>query len=154
MDNNENVTTAPAEEVQLQLGSSARRLDPAAIAMGRRKECPFRPGFFVSILPGASYNPRFRKAIQNVRLASAGKTEEEKETRFLSRYEDPVFVVDALVADMEGIVGRSGPVTYTAEIGLKVLSDPANADVLSWISGEAHSYGQFYTEEVQSDKGN
>lgn len=141
-----------AEETEvLRLGSTARRLDPAAIAQGVRKECPFRPGLFVLVLPAASYNPRFRKAIQAQRAAAADGTPPS----FESRYDDPQFVAEALVADVEGIYREDGtPVEYTPELGLRILEDPGNADVREWIVTEAHSYGDYYAKQVEADAGN
>lgn len=138
----------------LRLGTSNRRLDEAAISQGVDKECPFRPGLVVTILPGASYNPRFRKAIQNAALKSNGDAESAKE-KFLSRYDDPEFVVEALVSDMKGLYNENGnEVKYTTERGLAIFSDPANADVKEWVVTQAHQYGQFYTESVEEDAGN
>lgn len=138
----------------LRLGKTNKRLDAAAIQQGVRKECPFRPEFYVLILPGANYNPRYRKALQNAAIRANGDESAARED-FLSRYEDPAFVVDALVAGMDGIFDSEGePVPYTPELGLEVLSAPDNADVLQWVVNEAHSYGQFYAKAVEAEAGN
>ena len=138
-------------EADLRLGSSNRRLDATAIQQGVRKECPFRPGLFVMVLPAASYNPRYRKALQNARA----KLDAGEQTEFLSKYDSPEFVTEAFVADMDGLYDREGkPVPYTPERGLKILSAAQNADVLEWIANDAHAYGQFYTEAVEADAGN
>lgn len=140
-------------EQAIRLGTSNKRLDALAIKQGVTKECPFRPGFTVTFLPAASYNPRFRKAIQN-----GPRTNGDAETaaeEFLNRYDDPQFVVDALVSDMGGIYnGQGEPVTYTPELGLAILADPSNADVKEWVVNEAHHYGHFYSEGVEQDAGN
>lgn len=137
----------------MRLGTSDKKLDAAAIRQGVTKECPFREGFTVTILPGASYNPRFRKAIQNATAAITPSHTIADE--FTSRYEDPQFIVDALVADMGGIYGEDGePVAYTPEIGVAILSDPGNADVKEWVVNEAHQYGSYYTKSVEQDAKN
>jgi hypothetical protein len=147
MQNEEGSVSQPAAAEELRLGTSPRRLDLAAVSQGVRKECPFREGLFVMILPAATYNPRYRKAVQNARAKDDGD--------FTDRYEDAEFVVDALVADMDGLYNAAGErVPYTRERGLKILSSPNHADVRVWITNEAHQYGEFYTEQVEKDAGN
>lgn len=151
----------PAVEV-LKLGTTGRKLDAAAVEQGLRQECPFRPGFFVSILPAASYNPRYKKAMQSARVSEKAVREQDPEKRdeeigksYLSRYEDPEFVAEAFVANMEGIFrGDGSPVPYTQELGAQILRDGGNADVMQWIVSEAHQYGKFYTDQVARDSGN
>lgn len=147
---------------ELRLGTSPRRLDLEATRQGVELECPFRPGFFVTVLPFAVYNPHFREATQKHagRLWN-GKTKEDAPTNgeatdmIVERSEDPRFICEALVAGMRGLYDSEGSeVEYTQERGISVLSDAANADVLNWIVGEASNYGQFYTKEVEDAAGN
>ncbi len=141
----------------LRLGSTSRKLDAAAISQGILKEHAQHPGFKVMILPAASFNPRFREAVQNEAMAGVaeGKDAKEAESSFIRRYDNPEFVVDALVADMQGIYDGDGdPVPYTREIGVQVLSDLGFADVKEWIVNTAHEYGQFYAKAVEEEAKN
>lgn len=139
----------------LRLGTTGRRLDVLAVQQGIEKECPLRPGLFVTVLPAGTFNPRFARAIQARLERLAAKKEQEgaqPSTRF---EEDPEFVVDALVASMRGIyAGDGSEVAYTPAVGLQVLADPGNADVTVWICNEAHDYGRFYEQGVEADAKN
>ena len=137
----------------LQLGTTDRRLDLAAIEQGVEKECPDRPGLFVRILPASPYNPRYRAAVENRAL----KVTENGEgpPSFVEMFDDPAFVTEALVADMRGIRdGDGSEVAYTPEIGVQILSAPEHQDVREWIGRESLKRGQYYTESVEGRKGN
>lgn len=149
----------------LRLGTSNKRLDPVAVEQGVTRPCPFRPGLTITILPAASFNPRFRRAVQLGAVKAAAKLKsqngnvetatEEAEDEFLGRYDDPHFIVAALVADMGGLYdGEGNEVEYTTERGLQVFSDPGNADVKEWTVNQSLLYGQFYVEEVQEQRKN
>lgn len=139
----------------MRLGNSAKRLDATAIQQGVVKECPYRDGLTVRVLPAAGFNPRFRKAIQNQAVQALSDSAESAREAFINRYEDPAFVAKALVADMDPIYDDDGErLDYTPEIGEEVLSDPGNADVLQWIVNEALTYGQFYTDTVEAEAKN
>lgn len=146
----------------LRLGATTRRLDVLAVEQGRRLECPFRPQFYVRILPAAAYNPRYKTALQAARVTEAALAEQDPEKRdeaigrsYLARYEDPAFVAGAFVADMEGVYRDDGsPVPYSQEVGERILRDPANADVKQWIVAEAHEWGKFYADAVAREAGN
>ena len=45
-------------------------------------------------------------------------------------------------------------VDYTPEVGKKVLGDPTNADVLSWVTIQAQAYDRYYTGTVKADAKN
>lgn len=135
----------------LRLGTTHRRLDLDAIHQGKPLECPFRPGLTVTILPAATYNPRYKKALQAWGMRLSERANGSGEVEISDHLEDPVFVADALVADMAGIYdGEGNPVEYTAEIGRRVLGADANADVLSWVANAAHDYGRYYAEDVEA----
>lgn len=144
----------------LRLGNSNRKLDEAATHQGIEKECPMRPGLVVTILPGASWNPRYAKATRNWAMSATDadtpeEAKEQAEEAFRDRYDDPEFVAEALVADMSGLYNAKGnEVQYTTERGIAILADPGNADVRQWIVNQAHQYGQYYTEAVEEDAGN
>lgn len=151
----------------LVLGTGGRRLDAVAAVQGIEKECPWRSGLHVKILPAATFNPRFREAIANLQVDEAEVVRARKvvmgddraraaaSAAFISRWERPDFAASALVGDMRGIYAADGSeVAYTEEVGLKILSDPSNADVLQWIVGEAMQIGQFYTKAVEADAKN
>lgn len=149
----------------IRLGTSAKRLDPVAVEQGVTKECPYRPGLMVTLLPAASFNPRFRRAVQAGALKAAAKlnakgstvesVQNEAEQDFLSRYDDPAFVATALVADMGGLFNGDGSeVPYTVERGTAIFSDPGNADVKEWVVNQALRYGQFYVEEIEEEAKN
>ncbi len=136
----------------VRLGTTDRRLDVGAIETGVPVECPLRPGLTVSILPAAMFSSRFRKALQHRIEALSGANGDATE---LGRYQDPAFVVDALVSDMAGITRADGTeISYTPELGRAVLSDPGNADVLEWVANVAMDMGQFYTQQVEEDEKN
>ena len=148
-------------EHTLRLGSKDRRLDVAAMEGGVEKECTlFRPGFYVTVLPAVSFNRRYRKAMiaRNERLAASnGKPEkaDSEASYIIDMYADPEFVVDGLVAGMRGIYDVDGnEVEYTREVGLAVLADAGNADVLDWIANEARDYGRYYTDGLEDDAKN
>jgi hypothetical protein len=141
----EDKQAAPAGVRSLRLGTTRRRLDGRAVKEGVRKECVFRPGLYVTILPGATFNPRYKAAISRA-------TDDEQ---FRSRYDDPEFVRDALVASMDGISDEDGePVPYTPEVGLAVLADPGNADVREWIVSQSLEYTHYYNEQLEADAKN
>lgn len=133
----------------MRLGTTHRKLDRLAIEQGVEKECPERPGLFVRILPASTYNPRYRKAIQDeaMRIKDGGEADG-------NRYEDAQFVADVLVADMRGLYDGEEEIEYTPEIGAEIFADPAHRDVLDWIVSEAMKRGQFYTEAVEKKVGN
>lgn len=136
----------------LQLGTTNRRLNAQAITDGVPTPCPLRPGLTVSVLPAAMFNPRYRKALQTRIERMVAENGDNGEP---NRYQDPGFVADALVADMQGIRGADGSeVAYTEEIGQQVLSDPGNADVLEWVANQAMDFGHFYTAQVEEDEKN
>ena len=137
---------------RFRLGTTDRRLDASAIEAGGPTEWPRRPGLTVSVLPHAVFNPRFRAALHNriERLKAANG--ERPET---NRHDDPQFVAEALIADMQGIHRADGsPVEYTVEIGTQLLSDPGNADVLEWVANESMNLGHFYEAQVEEDEKN
>lgn len=137
----------------LQLGTTTRRLDVAAIEQGVEKECPDRPGLFVRILPASPYNPRYRAAIENRALRVTENGQEPPS--FVEMFDDAEFVTEALVADMRGIRDETGAeVTYTPELGAQILSAPEHQDVREWIGRESLRRGQYYTESVEDRKGN
>lgn len=137
------------EKMRLKLGTTERRLDGGAVMKGIRTECAVRPGLFVLILPAAMYGPAYKAAIRE--MAEGGDFDE----KFRDRFQDPAFVVRALVGGMDGISDENGePVPYTPEIGLMVLSDPDNLDVLDWISTQALGVGNFYVKSVEADAKN
>lgn len=135
----------------LRLGTTTRRLDLDAVHQGRAVECPLRPGLTVTVLPAAAYNPRYKKALQAwaLRLPARSNGDAEK-VEMQDHLTDPQFVTDALVASMTGIYSGDEPVEYTPDVGLEILADEANADVLGWIANEAYDYGLFYTEDVEA----
>lgn len=144
---------------RLFLGKSRDQLDPEAVETGVWREWPGprRKGLRVRIRPAARFNPHFRRAIQNrVRqFVETNGDAEDAEVDLTPRYEDAEFVVEALVADIEGICRADGSeVDYTRDIGVALLSDPANEDVLDWVSNEAHDFGHFYTVQVEEDEKN
>ncbi len=137
----------------MKLGTTNRRLDAKAITQGIEVECPMRPGFFVTILPGAMYNPRYRKAVQEDadRVAEMAPSDAE----VVNRYDSLDFVVRALVSGMRGITDDEGnPVPYSPEMAKDVLGATENSDVRDWLISEAHNYGQFYTDSVEKDAKN
>lgn len=138
----------------LRLGTTNRRLDPDAVKSGVRKACPYRPGLHVTLLPAAHFNARWQQA-----LAEAARRErargEDAEGGVMERLSDPQLLVDAIVADMDGIYDEDGEeVEYTPELGLQILSDEGNRDVADWIASQAFQWGHFYTEEVRADEKN
>jgi hypothetical protein len=138
------------------LGTTNRRLDTLAVEQGVERECdPLRPGLFVTILPAGTFNPRFRSAIQERVERMAERNGKGEDSDALDRYDDPAFVVQALVLSMRGIRKADGTeVEYTSEVGMRALSDPGNADVLGWIVNEAHVYTRYYTQGVEADAKN
>lgn len=144
----------------LRLGATDRRLDLEAVGHGIEKECPFRPGFFVTILPGLAFNGRYQRALISLgeRIAAQASKKEADGAAVQAvddRFRDPVFVVEAVVAGMRGLFAADGSeVAYTPEVGVQVLSDPGHADVLAWIGNEAHDYARYYTDQLRADAGN
>lgn len=145
----------------LRLGATKRRLDVLAVQQGVEHECPLRPGLFVTILPAGMFNPRFARAAQAAleqlvaEGSKNGKAKDGVKGAPLQRFEDPEFIERALVASIRGIYRADGTeVVYTSEVGLAVLSDPGNADVLAWIVLKAQEYGRYYDEEVEADAKN
>jgi hypothetical protein len=147
----------------MRLGTTTRRLDPVASKQGVRKECPYRPGLFVTLLPAAPFNPRWQRALADTikreraeRNGDAKAAGEDEAAAFaLDRLEDPQLLVEAVVADMDGIFDdEDKAVTYTPEVGIEILSDEGNKDVTGWIAVEAFRWGQFYVEEVERDEKN
>lgn len=135
--------------MDLNLGSTSRKLDLDAIDKGVEKECPERPGLFVRILPASRYSKRFNAALENEALSVDGP-------RGLTQLlEDGEFVASVLVAGMRGIFDKDGKeVAYTDELGALILSNPAHRDVRDWVVAEAMQRGHYYTEAVESKKGN
>lgn len=159
-----------ADTETLRLGTRDRRLDEAATQQGRECVPPDYlglDGVTVWVLPAATYNPRARRAIQNVARSMAngngrritaedleGDAEDLSDEVNEILY-DPRFVVDALVADIDGLYnGKGNAVKYTRDRGLAILSDPGYADVLDWIVTEAKRLGKYYSETVEEDAGN
>lgn len=144
----------------IRLGTTTKRLDQAAVQQGVEVECPFRPDFFVTVLPGATWNPRFRVALQNQKARGwvpdgAEGAELTAAERFLRVYDDPEFIAEALVAGWRGVVGADGAeVEFDQALCVAVLSDPGNLDVREWIVNQATTYGRFYTESVEEEAGN
>jgi len=143
----------------MRLGSSPRRLDILAVEQGVEHECPLRPEFYVTVLPAGTWNPRFKRALQQrverISERNGRPDTDAAEDEFRDRYDDPAFVLDALVLSMRGIYGPTGEERpYTHDIGLNVLADPHNADVLAWIVNQAHLYGRYYEDGLEADAKN
>lgn len=152
----------------IRLGATDRRLNLEAVGHGIEKECPFRPGFFVTILPGLAFNSRYQRALISLgeRIAAQaskkkadGAAERDSDGAAVQavddRFRDPLFVVEAVVAGMRGLFAADGSeVAYTPEVGIQVLADPGHADVLAWIGNEAHDYARYYTDQLRADAGN
>jgi hypothetical protein len=141
------------------LGTTNRRLDELAVAQGVEKECHHRPGLFVTVLPAGQFNPRFDRAlrarVERLTKEAALKNGDAAAEEFSTRWRDPEFVAGALVAGMRGIYTAEGEeVAYTPELGVQVLADPGNADVLAWVTGEALDYERYYTGSVERDAKN
>lgn len=139
----------------IRLGTQAKRLDVELIEKGERLEAPMAPGVFVTVLPWGDHNKLFRKALRTraTREAMGGKTgaPEGDEVRdyLVDRTEDPGFVVDALILDIEGLVDAEGdPLPYTKERALVILKDPAWSHFLNWIVGNAFRLSNRYVEDT------
>ncbi len=131
------------------------RLDPALVEQGVEKECPFAKGLYVTILPAASWNSRWKERVrqENDRVLARMRDGEQKGRADF--FGDPDFIAGTLIADMRGIYDADGEeVPYTHDLGVRIMTDPANADVREWVVIQAQRYGQFYAEEVEKDLGN
>lgn len=138
----------------LYLGTTKRRLSPAAVEDGVPYDCPIRPGLTVTIRPAAMFNPHYRKAFQN-RIQRMTEDNGDGIAEHTSRYRDSDFVVEALVADMGPLFNADGDqVEYTPERGKALLGDPGHADVLEWVSNTALDDGRYYEAEVEEDEKN
>lgn len=137
----------------LRLGTTDRRLDVEAVTSGIEKECVFRPGLFVTFLPAATFNDRYARALI-ARSERISRVEDDRAFEQGTRM-DHELVVDGLVVAMRGIRTADGTeVPYTREVGVQVLGDPSNADVLSWVSNESRKYAAYYTDRLEDDLGN
>jgi hypothetical protein len=143
----------------LRLGRKPRKLDLEVIEQGVRKEAPMAPGVFFRILPWGTHNRRYKLATQKraARQSAEGKAlDGDGDIRgfMLAQQEDPEFIVDAVLADVEGLLNAKGnEVKYTRERGIAILSDPAWAHLRDWIVGESWRAAGIYQEEVE-DAGN
>lgn len=148
--------TSQAVTDALKLGTTDRRLVVDAVAGGIEKECLYRPGLFVTMLPAAAFQKRFARAL----IAFGERAAAEDSPNDYATYEvdsrlDPVLVVDGVIVTMRGIYGADGEeVAYTREVGLQILTDPGNADVLSWISNEARQLAEYYSDRLEDEAGN
>jgi hypothetical protein len=143
----------------LRLGESPRPLDLDVIENGVEREAPMAPGVTFRILPWAVHNPRYKRALQEHarRDASEGKVpkgetlEEAGRDYMAARQEDPVFIVDAVLADIEGLLNEKGnPIQYTRERGIQILSDPEWAHLRDWLVGESWRIAATYKREVDA----
>lgn len=139
---------------EVRLGQSPKKLDLSVVEHGVTKEAPMAPGVHFTVLPWATYNPRYRRALEKraIRDRVNGKapSDEESEREFiLRRAEDPEFIVDAVLADIEGLLNEAGnAVSYTRERGVQILSDPAWTHLREWIVGEAYRAANIYEDGV------
>lgn len=139
----------------IKLGKAGRRLDTDAIDKGVWKDCPYHD-IRVRIRPAASFNPRFRKAMRaRIEDSVERSLGEDAEGSITSWTEDAEFIVNSVVADIDGLYnGEDEPVAYTPEIGVRLLSDPGHIDVREWIVQEATSYQAFYAQTLAKRSGN
>ena len=139
----------------IRLGTQARRLDVALIEQGERVEAPMAPGVFFTVLPWGDQNRRFRRALraramkEGLRGKSDAPEGEELHDYLSDLTEDPAFVVDAVLLDVEGLVdGEGEPLEYTRDRILGVLKDPGFSHVLSWLVGVALRLAGRYVEDT------
>lgn len=143
----------------LKLGAKGRRLDLDVIENGLEREAPMAPGVTFRILPWGTHNPRYRKALQaraqrnaeeRKALEEADDPEAAARDYLLAKQEDPEFIVDAVLADIDGLLnGNGNPVKYTRERGVRILSDPEWAHLRDWVVGVAFQAAGKYKEEVE-----
>lgn len=139
----------------LRLGTTTRALDVEKAHQGVEKECPHRPGLYVTVLPAAAWNRRWKERVRQENEAVLARMRDGEKIEGRDFFEDAGFIADTLVGGMRGLYDADGnEVAYTPEIGVQVLEDEANADVKEWVVLQAQRYGQFYRDEVEKDEGN
>lgn len=139
----------------IKLGKAGKRLDTEAIEQGVWQDCPMHEGVRVRIRPAAAFNPRFRKALRARAEEIAERALGDDDFEAASWSDDPETIVAAVVADMDGLYdGEDRPVTYTPEIGVRLLSDPGHLDLREWIVQEALHYQAYYARTLAKRSGN
>jgi hypothetical protein len=149
----------------LQLGTSPRPLDVELVDNGITLEAPMTPGVEYTITPWSNNNRRFRRAMERRfarrALSANGTTAPENldDEELLEEYEglrdDPEFVVDAVLRDIDGLLNENGnPVKYTRERGLQVLSDDNWRHLRNWICDQALMLTRRINRATEDDEGN
>lgn len=153
----------------IRLGTKAKRLDLDVATNGVTRECPWAPGVHFTVLPWGTQNKRYKQALQKWAMQSRAEKNgqkggpdavdvdpEEGTKRFLeSKTEDPEFIVDAVLADIDGLLNeKNNPIKYTRERGLKILSDPEWAHVRDWVVGLAMQAASTYKEDLEEEAKN
>ena len=138
----------------LRLGSAPRRLDLEVVEQGVRREAPMAPGVFFRILPWGDHNKRYRvafqRAVANGRWAGDGLGENEAAEFMLGLQEEPEFIVDAVLADVEGLLNEKGnEIKYTRERGVQILADPEWAHLKRWVVMQSQVAAGIWKEEVE-----
>jgi hypothetical protein len=139
----------------LRLGTTTKRLDTERVEGGVELECPHRPGLYVTILPAASWNQRWKDRVRAENERAIARMKNGTPPAMPDFFGDPDFIVSTLVGGMRGLYDAKGEqVEYTTALGVGIIADPTHADVKEWVVLQAQRYGQFYREEVEADSGN
>lgn len=139
---------------KFRLGTTDRHLDADAVDDGVRLECPLRPGLFVTITPAASYNRAYRAALSDWRERWDGSKDAKPSDDLGKWYESAEVVARGIVRDMDPIFEDGEPVEYTPELGVEILSDRSQADVLTWIADMSVTSAHFFNRAMEADAGN
>jgi hypothetical protein len=154
----------------LRLGEKPKLLDLDVLENGLRRECPWAPGVFFTVLPWGTQNKRYRKAMQlramRERAERNGKARsneqpgaEDLETQAAewidAKQKDPEFIADAVLKDIEGLLNEKGnPIKYSRERAVQILSDPACVHIRDWVVGTAHQAANTYKANVEESAKN
>jgi hypothetical protein len=150
----------------LRLGTSAKPLNVELADQGKALECPHAPGVYFQIAPWSQTNRRFRRALERrqIREALAARTQkdsgqvsdEEIVLRSIDGMrEDPEFLTDAIILDVDGLLdGEGSPVEYTRARGLQILSDPQWRHIRDWVADEALIMASQLQNAVETDAKN
>ena len=150
----------------LRLGTSPKPLNVELADQGKVLECPYATGVYFQIAPWSQANRRFRRALERrqIREALAARTskdhaqvsDEEIVLRSIDGMrEDPEFLVDAIVMDIDGLLdGEGNAVEYTRARGLQILGDDQWRHVRDWLSDESLIMASQLQNAVEMDAKN